>query len=51
MQISINNIGTLDDANIVEESMTLQESICSESQLRFGCCEASVFKIRLIAQY
>lgn len=50
MQISINNVGTLDGANIVEESMTLQESICSESQLLFGCCEASVFKIRLIAQ-
>lgn len=50
MQILINNVGTLDDASIVEESMTLQESICSESQLRFGCCEASVFKIRLIAQ-
>ena len=50
MKISINNVGTLDGANIVEESMTLQESICSESQLLFGCCEASVFKIRLIAQ-
>lgn len=50
MQIITESGAVLNDTNIVEESMTLQESICSESQLRFGCCEASVFKIRLIEQ-
>lgn len=48
MQIVIENGSTLDGTNIVEESLTLQESICFESQLIFGCCEASVLKIRLI---
>lgn len=39
--------GTIDGIGIVEESVTLQESICSESALRFGSCEASIFKVRL----
>lgn len=51
MQIITDGGAILNDTNIVEESMTLQESICSESQLQFGSCEASVFKIRLIEQF
>lgn len=51
MQIVLENGAVLDDSNIVEESMSLQESLCSNSDLRFGSCEASVFKIRLIEQF
>lgn len=39
---------TLEDADIVEESMEISESLCSEPELRFGSCEASVFKLRII---
>jgi len=39
---------TLRDEDIVEESMEISESLCSESELRFGSCEASVFKLRII---
>ena len=50
MQIVTESGIVIGDANIVEESLSLQESICSETHLRFGTCEASVLKIRLIAQ-
>lgn len=50
MQIVTEKGAVIGDTGIVEESMSLQESICSETNLRFGTCEASVFKIRLIAQ-
>lgn len=29
------------------ENFELSESLCSESELRFGCCEASTFKIKV----
>lgn len=50
MLIAIENEGTLNGTSIVEDSMELKESLCSQEQLRFGCCEASIFKIRLINQ-
>lgn len=39
---------TLEDADIKEESMEISESLCSGTELRFGSCEASVFKLRII---
>ncbi len=39
---------TLRDEDIVEESMEISESICSEAELRFGACESSIFKLRII---
>lgn len=39
---------TLRDEDIVAESMEISESLCSEPELRFGSCEASVFKLRII---
>ena len=40
----------LTNESIVSESMSLSKSLCSESNLRYGRCEASCFKIR-IADY
>lgn len=39
---------TLRNEDIVSESMEITESLCSQSELRFGSCEASVFKLRII---
>lgn len=39
---------TLRDEDIVAESMEISESICSEAELRFGACESSIFKLRII---
>lgn len=38
----------LDAGDIKEESLYLEESICSEDSLRFGCCEASIFKLSIL---
>lgn len=38
----------LNDEDIVSESMEISESLCSGTELRFGSCEASVFKLRSI---
>ena len=47
--VSFPNISvTLGNEDIVSESMEISESLCSESELRFGSCEASVFKLRII---
>lgn len=35
------------NTDVDSESMELEESLCSEKCLTFGCCEASVFKIRV----
>ena len=40
--------GELDAGDIKEESLYLEESICSEDSLRFGCCEASILKLSII---
>lgn len=39
--------GEITNADIDSESMELEESLCSENRLTFGCCEASIFKIRV----
>lgn len=36
------------NSNIASENMSFEESLCSEQNLKFGCCEASCFKIRLL---
>ena len=35
------------NSNIDQENFELSESLCSKSELRFGCCEASVLKFRI----
>ena len=32
--------------NLYSEAFELQESLCSQNELRFGCCEASVLKFK-----
>lgn len=38
---------SIGNADISSQSMEISESLCSEDVLRFGCCEASSFKIRI----
>ena len=35
------NGGTLDNTDLHCEKWSLKEGLCSENELRFGCCEAS----------
>lgn len=39
--------GTITNTELFSESMELTESLCSESELRFGCCEASILKFKV----
>lgn len=39
--------GTITNTELFSESMTLTESLCSQSELQFGCCEASVLKFKV----
>ncbi len=39
--------GVITNTELFSESIELTESLCSESELRFGCCEASVFKFKV----
>lgn len=39
--------GTIGNEELFSESMELSESLCSESALRFGCCEASELKFKV----
>lgn len=38
---------TIKNANIVSEEMSLEKSLCSENNLRYGRCEAACFKVRI----
>jgi gas vesicle protein len=38
---------TVTNEDIFQESLTLDESLCSEEALTFGCCEASKMKIKI----
>lgn len=40
--------GELNAEDIKEESLKLEESICSEETLHFGCCEASIIRLSII---
>lgn len=33
---------------IVQESMELEETLCSDSNLKYGCCESSCFNVRVV---
>ena len=39
---------TLTNAEFQSETMTVTESICDEQALRFGCCNASSFEIKVL---
>lgn len=39
---------TYTNAELGSEEMELTERLCSENTLRFGCCEASTFQIRIL---
>lgn len=39
--------GTITNEELFSESIELTESLCSESELRFGCCESSVLKFKV----
>lgn len=41
------NSGVISNKNLFSQSIELTESLCSEPELRFGCCEASVFKFKV----
>lgn len=38
----------LTNSDICSEEMSLEESLCSDSELRYGACEASCFKVRVV---
>ena len=38
----------LTNSDICSEEMSLEESLCSDEDLRFGACESSCFKIRVV---
>ncbi len=39
---------TLTNAEFQSETMTVTESLCDEQELRFGCCNASSFEIKVL---
>ena len=39
--------GKITNTDLYSESFELKESICSESELRFGSCEASMLKFKI----
>ena len=39
--------GTITNSELFSESMQLTESLCSDSELRFGACESSVIKFKI----
>lgn len=47
-QISISHdSGTLTNTELHSEAISLKESLCSESNLKFGCCEASELSFKM----
>lgn len=52
MELTFSETGQQDivltNADICSEEMSLEESICSDEDLRFGACEASCFKVRVV---
>lgn len=38
---------TISNDKIYQEGFELAESLCSQSELRFGCCESSVLKLKI----
>lgn len=46
LKIQIGNT-TIGNDKIYQESFELVESLCSQEELKFGCCEASVVKLKI----
>lgn len=46
VKISCGN-AVLTNEDLYNQEMTLEESLCSEKELRFGCCESSILKFRI----
>ena len=38
----------IENDQICEEDMSLEESLCSDANLKFGACESSCFKVRVV---
>lgn len=49
LKIELEDGTILDNSMIYSEEFELEESICSEDELRFGACEASCVKFRIFA--
>lgn len=39
--------GTLTNSDLIEDDFTIEESLCSEDELRFGACESSCLRFRI----
>lgn len=39
--------GVMTNTELFQNSEVLTESLCSEKELRFGCCEAASFKFKV----
>ena len=39
----------LENDRIVQESLLLEEALCSEENLRYGSCEAGCLRLRIVA--
>ena len=52
MTLTFSEVGETDivltNEDICSEEMSLEESLCSDTNLRYGACEASCFKIRVV---
>lgn len=52
MELTFSETGQQDivltNEDICSEEMSLEESICSDEDLRFGACESSCFKVRVV---
>lgn len=38
----------ISNENIIQESMSLEESLCSDMNIRYGGCESSCFRVRVV---
>lgn len=47
MKLTFSDGTIIQNDKIVAEQMSLEESLCSEENLRYGCCESSCFQIRI----
>ena len=47
MTLTFSDGTVLHNSDIILEQMSLEESLCSEENLRYGCCESSCFQVRI----
>jgi hypothetical protein len=48
MQLEFEDGTVITNEHICSEEMSIEESLCSDENLRFGACEASCFKVRIV---